>query len=260
MRAHHLSTLILLWALAACGEASPSPAGVPDDGDPQGSWQLVEGTVNGEPVPILAEHRITLTIEGSRIGGTAACNSYGGQLSVEAGRMRIADLGQTLMACVEEAAMRTEMIYMSGLSAAETIGLDGDKLVIHGPGVELRFIELSPPPTSELIDTVWLLEIIVTGDVAASVLGESATLELQSDGSISGSTGCRDFNGTWMEQGDEIVTPSLAAEDLTCPAPLRDIDGHVLSVVGDGFRATVDGNLLTLTDSGGLGLVYRASE
>lgn len=258
MYPHRLTAGLLALVLAACGQ--PNPTTDPGDGDPQGSWQLVEGSVNGQAVPILDEYRITLTLEGSRISGTAACNSYGGVLSVEGGRLRIEDLAQTAMACLDEEAMTAEAIYMSGLGAADSIGLDGEELLIQGPGVELRFVELAPPPTAELVDTVWTLETLVMGDVASSVAGDPATLELRSDGTIHGSTGCREFDGTWLEQGDEIVTPTLATDDRACPAELQAADAHVLAVIGDGFRATVDGGQLTLTDAGGAGLVYRAPE
>lgn len=75
--------------LAACGQPGLSPTTDPGDGDLQADWQLVAGMVNGREVLILEDHRITLTIEGSRISGTAACNGYGGQLVVEGGRLEI---------------------------------------------------------------------------------------------------------------------------------------------------------------------------
>ncbi len=255
-----LAAFLFATLLVACGQASPTATAAPSDGDPQGDWRLVRGTVNGQAVPILDEYRITLTIEGSRIGGTAACNGYGGTLTVEGGRLHIEDLGQTAMACLDEEAMTAEAIYMSGLGAADTIGLDGAELVVSGPGVELRFEELAPPPTAAMVDTVWLLEALISDEVAASVAGEPQTLELRSDGTIHFTTGCRQFDGTWLEQGDEIVTPSLGSDDVACPAGLQDAENHIVSVIGDGFRASVDGDQLTLTDSGGLGLVYRASE
>lgn len=255
----YITAAVLALLLAACGQPSPSPTTRPSDGDPQGSWQLVEGTVNGEPVPILDEHRITLTIEGSRIGGTSACNSYGGRVTVESGRLRIEDLAQTMMGC-EEPAMAAEAIYMSGLGAAESIGLGRDQLLVRGPGVDLRFVELVPPPTAEMVDTVWMLGTLIMGDTASAPIGDAATLEIRSDGTIHGSTGCRSFEGTWLEQGDEIVTTSLRMQEVACGPELQDADNHVLGVVGDGFRASVDGDRLTLTGSRDDGLVYRASE
>ncbi len=49
-------------------------------------------------------------------------------------------------------------------------------------------------------------------------------------------------------------------DDTTCPAELSDQDDHVVSVIGDGFIPTIDGDLLTLMDPGGIGLVYRAED
>jgi heat shock protein HslJ len=241
MRPRHLLTALLaVLALAACGGSASTPQINPGDGDPQGDWELVAGTVDGEVVPVLEDHRITLTLEGSRIGGTAACNGYGGTLRVQGGRLRLEDLAQTAMACVDAAAMNAEAIYMSGLAAVESITLDGQELVARGPGVELRYVELAPPPTAELVDTVWTLETLVMGEVAGSAVGDLATLELRSDGTLKGGTGCRQFDGTWVEQGDEIVTTSLSTDDRACPPELQEADSHVLGVIGDGFRASVD--------------------
>ena len=253
-----LSMAAVVLILTACGQPDPSPSSAPNDGDPQGTWELVEGVVTGLPVPILDGHRITLTIEGSNIGGTAACNTYGGRLAVVGGRLRIQDLLQTMMGC-DGPAMDAELLYMGGLVDVDSISLDGDELLLTGPGVDLRFSEVAPPPTAAIVDTVWVLETLVSGEAAASTVGEPATLELRSDGTIHGGTGCRSFDGTWVERGDEIGTPSLAMDDRVCPPDLQDADGHVVSVVGDGFRASVEGNRLTLTD-GANGLVYLASE
>ena len=259
MRPQHLFATLFVLVLAGCGGSESTPRTDPGDGDPQGDWQLIEGTVNGQAVPILEDHRITLSLEGSRVGGTAACNSYGGTLRVDGGRLRIEDLAQTAMACVDEAAMTAEAIYMGGLAAVESIGLDGDELLVEGPGVELRFVELAPPPTAELVDTVWTLHTLVLGEVASSVAAP-ATLELRSDGTIHGSTGCRTFDGTWVERGDEIVATSLATTDEACPLELQAADSHVLGVIGDGFQAAVVGEQLTLSGARGAGLVYRAAE
>ena len=158
-------SLLVATTLAACGGsgATPTPSGA--SFDPEGSWQLVAANVAGPEVPILDEHPITLTIEGSEINGTAACNSYGGRLTVSDGRLEIGDLGMTAMGC-EEPAMTAEAAYMSALSAVTSIEPDGEQLVLRGPEVELRFDALPEPPTSELVDTAWVLETIFVGDAS----------------------------------------------------------------------------------------------
>ena len=107
---------------------------------------------------------------------------------------------------------------------------------------------------------MWVLETLFVSDVATPALGEPATLELRSDGTFSGSTGCRSFSGDWLERGEQIVAPSFGMDGAECPADLSQQDGHVVSVIGDGFVPSVVGDLLTLTDPGGVGLVYRAEE
>jgi len=257
---HRLALLAVALILTACGSAGTppnSPSG--DPFDPQGSWELTSGHVNGGEIPIVDDHPITVTIEGAEIGGTAACNSYGGRLTITEGRLEIRDLGMTAMAC-EEPLMAAEAAYTAALEAVESIGVEGDELVLSGPNVELRFSALAPPPTAEVVDTVWVLETLFVGDVASSPLGEPATLELRSDGTFSGSTGCRSFSGEWLERGEQILAPSWGMDGSECPADLIQQDGHVVSVIGDGFVPTVVRDLLTLTDPGGVGLVYRAEE
>ena len=156
--------------------------------------------------------------------------------------------------------MAAEAAYMAALVRVREIVRDGDELVARGDGVDLRFTGLAPPPTADLVGTRWVLETVLVGDVAASPMGEPATLELNEDGTFTGSTGCRRFSGEWVEQGDQIQAPSWAMDDTTCPAELSDQDDHVVSVIGDGFIPTIDGDLLTLMDPGGIGLVYRAED
>ena len=259
-RPHRLSLFAVALVLVACGSAGTPPSSPSEEPfDPQGSWELTSGRADGVEIPIVDDHPITLTIRGSEIGGTSACNSYGGRLTVTNGRLEIRDLAMTAMGC-EEPVMAAEGAYTAALAAVESIGGEGGELVLTGPNVELRFNALAPPPTAEVVDTVWVLETLFVGDIASSTVGQPAMLELRSDGTLSGSTGCRSFTGEWLEQGEQIVAPSFAMDGAECPGDFSQQDGHVVSVIGDGFVASVVENLLTLTDPGGVGLVYRAEE
>lgn len=250
--------ILVVLALTACGSTggTPSPSG---SLDVEGSWQLASGRTDAGEVPILEDHPITLTREGTQIGGRAACNSYGGRVVAGNGGLRLDSLSQTQMAC-EEPAMAAEFAYMTALGLVREIVRDGEELVARGEGVELRFASLPPPPTAKLVDTTWVLETVFVGDVASAPPGEPATLELRSDGMFKGSTGCRTFDGAWIQRGEQILAPTMGMNGVECPADLGQQDTHVVSVIGDGFVPTIDADLLTLIDPGGVGLVYRAQD
>jgi hypothetical protein len=57
-------------------------------------------------------------------------------------------------------------------------------------------------------------------------------------------------------RGDEVLFTSFTA-DGECPEHLAAQDSHVVGVLGDGFRAAIDGERLTITNDGPLGLGYR---
>jgi len=239
--------------------ASSGPPAGSEPADVEGPWALVAGTVDGNAIPLVDGHPITIRFDGTEVGGTAACNSYGGRVTSVDARLTITDLGMTDMAC-EAAVMAAESAYIGALVKVTRIAAVDDELILDGDDVAMRFERLPLPPTADLVDTVWRLDSVFVGDVASSPLGEPATLELRSDGSLHGSTGCRTFDGTWIEAGEQIDAPTLRMNEAECPAELAAQDSHVTSVIGDGFVPTIADGLLTLVDPGGVGLVYRAGE
>ena len=253
-----LATALVLLASTACGAAGVSPT--PQPGDPQGSWQLVALESTAGSVPLLDDHPVTLTLNGSSVGGRAACNEYGGRIEGTGNDITIGELAWTAMACMPDQVMEVEAAYVDALTAVRSIRLDGDELVLEGTDLELRFTRLPDPPTAELVDTEWTLETLLVGDVAAAAVGEPATLLLGSDGTFSGSTGCRTFEGEWIERGEQLLATTFAMGDEVCSEELTAQDQQVTTVIGDGFVPSVEGDLLTLVDPGGIGLVYRAAD
>lgn len=251
----HPSLLALGLLATACmtgGSTSPSP---PNPNDLLGSWVLVEGSGPGGEVTIVDGYRITLEMQGPEIGGTSACNHYFGRMAVVGDALRIDELGGTEMAC-EPAVMESESAYWAALGAVTRWARDGNSLTLSGPEASLTYELLEPVPDAAMVDTVWVLDTLVSGDAASSTNGR-ATLELGSDGTIVGSTGCRDFTGRYQIIGDEVVIIELAMEG-ECSAELTAQDSHVVTLLGDGFTVQVEGNRLTLGSTGNQGLGYTA--
>ncbi len=136
MRWSRTTTTLLLAAVlavlgAACGEqvSIGSGAGALDGT----AWELVEG------VPMVEGYPITLRVDDGEVGGTAACNSYGGSVDVDGDRFVVGDIMQTEMGCPEEGVHDSEAAYLSALRSVERYEQPDDRLVLLGTDVELHF-------------------------------------------------------------------------------------------------------------------------
>lgn len=247
--------LLILTSLAVLGVACLGS----DFADSlQGSWQLTSGIVDGEEIAMIDGHPITITFEEDRVGGTAACNSYGGTFSLSGSDITISDLSMTDMGCFPEELMQTEAVYLEALTRIGRVALDGE-LTLSGDGVELVLEALEPVPDAGLTNTVWVLDGLVRGaSVSTPVMDTRATVEFFTDESMLGDTGCRPFSGGYTISGAEVAVTELASDGHQCEPDLADQDSLVLSVLGDGFRVEIEGDRLTLSSQGNEGLIFVA--
>lgn len=269
--------VVVAAVLAACGgdddadaPVDPEPSADVTDGseattgDIEGSWRAIAGTVDDTPVELVEGWDVTFDVDGGQVGGTAACNGYGGSVDVGDGTIAIGELSWTEMGC-EPAVMDLEQAFLQSLAGLDAWSLDGDRLTLTGGSASWTFERLDPVPTAELIDTTWVLDTVIDGDAATNSPGMAdATLLLADDGTVTGSTGCRLLEGTWIESGSEIVFTEFAALDDpaagACSPDAEELDGRIVSVLGDGFTADIDGDRLTVMSRGGEGLSYRADD
>jgi heat shock protein HslJ len=220
-------------------------------------WQLQAGTNKGAAIPIVAASRITLKIHGADVGGSAACNIYGGTIQVNGTTIKISALSMTEMAC-QEPVMASEAAYLAALPRVTTAARAGNSLVLSGPRVELRFALVPPVANADLAGSVWVLDSLISGEVVSSIRGDEATLQLNPDGTLSASTGCREVTGQYDLSGTQVQVTLDPYDMIACANPLGAQDTRVLAVIGgvDGFTVTILGNSMTLT-AGDQGLGYR---
>ena len=239
---------------AAC--AQPGDPVAASNESPDGDWTLVSG------VPIVDGGPITLSIDGDDLGGRAACNTYGGTATISGDTIAIPADGpggtffMTEMGC-EPSIQASESAFIDALFAVTNWVVTGDRLELTSATATLVFERLAPVPTADIVGTVWVLESLVEGDGVMSVAGDEATLVLSDDGTLSGGTGCRSLNGTWVERNGEIYFPNFAAEG-ECAPELAPQDGQIVGVLGDGFTAEVEGDQLLVTDVSGDALMYKS--
>ena len=135
-----IAALAALFVFAACGGASvtTTPSEPPTVVHPNGEWQLIEGSVDGQTLTVPPDVPVTLVVEGSGVSGRSGCNQYFGEFTLVDGRVTLGGLGGTEMAC-EEPIMALEAAYLGGLAKVDSARMDGETLVLTGPAVELRF-------------------------------------------------------------------------------------------------------------------------
>lgn len=244
--------LLAILILGACSAPDTTPPGV------IGDWVLTEGILREAPF-LVQGHRITISFsDDGRVGGVAACNSYGGAYVADGEDLIVGEeLASTAMACEGPGVMESEQAFLTALRRPLTYVRNGDVLTIEGADVVMTFAPVVPVPQADLLGTEWVLETLISGDTAQSAMAD-ATLQLTADGRVFGSTGCRALEGDYVIDGDVVLFTTFSAIGA-CAADLAAQDGLVVSVLGDGFTVDIDGDVMTVTSRGNEGLTYRRS-
>lgn len=242
--------------VSGCGAENTSPWGSGEESSLEGgTWVLTEGTVDARSVTVPAGRRISLTVDGDRAGGTAACNDYGAMVDLDGQHVTVTVTNVTDMGC-GPAAMEAQDQFLRALPQVTTAVREGDQFQLTGPEVALSFTRNPPVPAGELIGTTWRLDTLIRGDTVTTSEGK-ATLVLRDDNTIAGSTGCRQISGQYQLSGDQVRFTSWGL-DGDCSPELEGQDEHVRTVLEGGFRVEVEGSRLTLISQDDQGLGYTA--
>lgn len=246
-----MKAMIVMLLLSGCSLLSGAGMASFD-----GEWLLQAGTNQGVAIPMVAGSTVTLQVDGTEVGGSAACNSYGGKIAVSGSSIAIGELIQTEMACVDNRLMALESAYLAALPRVARAARSGNGLVLSGPQVELRFSLVPPVANANLVGTTWILDSLISGEVVSSTVGERVTLQLSGDGRLAASTGCRDVTGTYTVSEGQVQVTLDPYDTIGCAAEVGDQDAHILKVLSNGFGISVDGDRLTLM-AGDQGIGYR---
>ncbi len=135
MRKTLIVASILGLALSACAEPSEQASADPTES----AWVLESGTLDGEAIPVVETHPITLVFDEGDAGGTSACNSYFGSYTISGAEIGFSGLGSTMMACEPVEVMDSESAYLAALELVDGFSATEDSLTLTGEGVELVF-------------------------------------------------------------------------------------------------------------------------
>jgi len=242
-----LIPVALVLLMPGCADEAPSTPG----GDLEAITWILDGAsidelVDGAP----AATRATIRFEGGEVGGTAACNLYGGTYELgDDGAIAISVSSMTEMAC-EEPLMSLEAAFMTALGRVASFRVAGDDLVLEGDGLTLAFSAEQPLP---LEGTAWRLDGIGSGtDVVSSTLaGTEVTATFDEARHVGGFSGCNIYTGSYATDGEAITIGKIVSTHIGCAPDVSDQEASFFDALRRAASFQIQGSTLTLLDDQG---------
>ena len=173
-----------------------------------------------------------------------SCRARRARRGVLAGLALIPILATPVMAMAATAAGAAGPGSAGGSPAASAASMKGPHLKGHH---------------SPLRGTEWRLVRIGERDLTQEERAGDASLILNPDGQVVGSTGCNRFFGRYAAYGDRLRFQQLGTTKMACRPPLMELEQRVVDALSRSARQRREGSRLILLDSRGRALAaYEA--
>lgn len=261
-----LMALLALFILAACTPAGDEPPAAEsgnqtapevttpelveptDDQDAaalMGSkWDLI--SYGGKP-PV-AGSQPTLNFDETGLGGTTGCNSYFGSYETSGDKLNVGEMGQTLMACLEEGLMEQESSFLAMLQAAESFSLTETQLIIYTSQGEMIF---QPASHQSLEGPTWVLGGIVQGDAIVSMWVDNEITATFTDGRAAGSAGCNQYFAGYALDADSLTIEAIGSTKMFCEGERGERETAYLTALGQISSYEIERDTLSLFNAAG---------
>jgi heat shock protein HslJ len=181
--------------------------------------------------------------------GSTGCNRFGGTYTQDGSKLTMTPGPMTKMACPEDVTTQENAIlaalpkvtsFTSG-SALVLTGADGGTLLTYTAG------------TATLAGTSWTATGINNGKggLEATAGTENVTITFGTDGTVSGSSGCNTYNGTYTAEGGTITFGPLAQTMKACEDAIMQIEQQYTAALAASTVYEIEGTTLTLRDASG---------
>lgn len=248
MRTYLCILFLLSLMLSACfaqGTDEPSASLI-------GSWKLTAYGPVDAPIPAVEGTTAGLTFnEDGTVTGSSGCNGLGGDYTVEGNQVTFGEFVSTLMACEDPIMAQEDAAHqvLTGIAAYEIEGevltiTNNDSVLILTRG---SFATEQPPGSVSLLGA-WKLTSYGSGGTLASALPDAeAGLIFQEDGTLTGTSGCNEFGGTYTLEGDQITFSEVVSTLILCDAPIMEQEEAMQQVLSETATYQTEGHTLTIT-------------
>jgi heat shock protein HslJ len=215
---------------------------------------------SGEPrVPAGNAPTIEFDADGRTVSGSTGCNVYSGDATIGRGTISVTQVAVTDRACTPQEIMEQETLFLEILNRADQFTLGDRMLELIGVGGSVSLIESVPVTDATLDGTAWVLDSLIDGEVAMSILTTttpSLTLDT-GEGSIQGTTGCNTFGGTVMIDSSGFTVTDMNWTEIGCEPDIMRQETLILDVLQNAERYQIEGDRLTISSTQGRSLIYR---
>ena len=262
MKKYIFALLVLTLALSACS-AQSTEQGIQEPSASAsilGVWKLTAYGPADAPVPAVEGVEAGLTFnEDGTVTGTSGCNGLGGDYSVEGDQITFGEFVSTLMAC-DEPIMAQEEAAHKVMTDTATYTIEGDTLTINNNDNVLVLTRgtfaAQTPESAPLIGT-WRLTSYGPRESLSSALEDvEAFVTFNEDGTVTGTSGCNEFGGSYTVDGNEIAFEEIISTLMLCDTPLMGQEEAMYQVLSETVAFQVEGNTLTIMKNGVL-LVFE---
>ncbi len=227
-------------------------------------WQLVSYNGGQQAMKgVLPGTRITAMFEAGNVGGSAGCNNYNGPYEVSGNQISIGLLAGTMMMCSSpEGIMEQEAAYQTALQSAATYRIIASRLELISENGELAAV-FSAAESVALEETPWTVTSYNNGKggVVSVVGGTELTMQFVG-GTVSGSSGCNDFNASYDIDGEQITVGPAATTRKMCAEPegIMEQETQFLAALESVATYVIDGDKLDMhREDGARALTATAS-
>jgi heat shock protein HslJ len=247
-----------VWNLLAVTQKTPATTvAAPEAQTPlEGTlWQLTSYVdANGQTQTTLAGSEVTATFQDGRVVGSAGCNNYTAEYTLDGSALAIGPAATTLRACISEELSAQEAAYLSALAAVASYEISGETLTLLDAAGQTVLEFAAKTPTS-LTGTTWQVTNYNNGKQAVVTLLADTELTMMFDdnGQVSGSAGCNNFTGGYTMDGDAIVIGPLATTMKMCGEPegVMEQEAAFLAALEAATTFAIQGDEIELRDDSG---------
>jgi heat shock protein HslJ len=171
-------------------------------------------------------------------------------------------IASTLMMC-EANLMAQESGYINSLGKAQSYTIKGDELTLFG--VEESEIVKYRTQTQELAGTSWQVLAYNNGKQAVtSVINDtSMTIEFNTNGTLSGNSGCNSYSGSYSLSKQQIEISQLISTKKLCnnPPGIMEQEAMYLTALQSAATYLIEGKTLELrTRAGALAASFTSNQ